>query len=123
MTHDLTVVVLAAGGGTRMRSKTMKVLHPVGGRSMIGHVLAAAEAMEPDQVVAVVGHQREQVSVHIRELYPDIRIKLFYARDFRALMVKYGRMSFLSEIAVTNGAPNGARTLHGDPAPAVEGAA
>ena len=37
---NLTVIVLAAGGGTRMKSKTMKVLHPVGGRSMIGHVLA-----------------------------------------------------------------------------------
>ena len=36
---NLTVIVLAAGGGTRMKSKTMKVLHPIGGRSMIGHVL------------------------------------------------------------------------------------
>lgn len=71
-TAGLTVIVLAAGGGTRMRSKTMKVLHPIAGRSMIGHVLAAAQEMEPDRVVAVVGHQREQVSVHIRELYPDI---------------------------------------------------
>ena len=38
---ELTVIVLAAGAGTRMRSKTMKVLHEVGGRSMVGHVLAA----------------------------------------------------------------------------------
>ena len=59
----------------------------------------------------------------MRQLYPEVRVKLFYARDFRALMVKYGRLTFLSEIAVTNGAPNGARTLHGEPAPAVEGAA
>ena len=42
MTTGLTVIVLAAGGGTRMKSKTMKVLHPIAGRSMIGHVLAAA---------------------------------------------------------------------------------
>ena len=41
MGQKLTVIVLAAGGGTRMKSKTMKVLHQVGGRSMIGHVLAA----------------------------------------------------------------------------------
>src|SRR3954471_23470484 len=52
---DLTVVVLAAGGGTRMKSKTMKVLHPIAGRSMIGHVLAAARATEPQRLVAVVG--------------------------------------------------------------------
>ena len=70
--HDLTVIVLAAGGGTRMKSKTMKVLHPVGGRSMIGHVLAAAQAVEPARIVAVVGHQREQVGPHIQELVPDV---------------------------------------------------
>ena len=39
--NDLTVVVLAAGGGTRMKSKTPKVLHEIGGRSLVGHVLAA----------------------------------------------------------------------------------
>src|SRR5690242_2033328 len=55
-----------------MKSKTMKVLHPIAGRSMIGHVLAAARAMEPARVVAVVGHQREEVAAHIRELDPDV---------------------------------------------------
>ena len=70
--HDLTVIVLAAGGGTRMRSKTMKVLHPVGGRSMIGHVLAAARAVEPARIVAVVGHQRDQVGPHIQDLVPNV---------------------------------------------------
>jgi bifunctional UDP-N-acetylglucosamine pyrophosphorylase/glucosamine-1-phosphate N-acetyltransferase len=68
---NLTVIVLAAGGGTRMKSKTMKVLHPIGGRSMIGHVLHAVQAVEPTSVVAVVGHQREQVGPHITELLPD----------------------------------------------------
>src|SRR5690349_11940783 len=70
MVNNLTVVVLAAGGGTRMKSKTMKVLHPIAGRTMIGHVLAAARAMEPERIVAVVGHQREQVSAHIAEVEP-----------------------------------------------------
>lgn len=65
------MIVLAAGGGTRMKSKTMKVLHPIAGRSMIGHVLRAVEAVEPTRVVAVVGHQREQVGPHITELLPS----------------------------------------------------
>ncbi len=69
--EELTVIVLAAGGGTRMKSKTIKVLHHVGGRSMIGHVLAAVEALEPHRVVAVVGHQRDAVGAHIRALVPD----------------------------------------------------
>ncbi|MCW2739272.1 bifunctional UDP-N-acetylglucosamine diphosphorylase/glucosamine-1-phosphate N-acetyltransferase GlmU [Nocardioides sp.] len=68
---NLTVIVLAAGGGTRMKSKTMKVLHPIAGRSMIGHVLRAVQAVEPTSVVAVVGHQREQVGPHITGLLPS----------------------------------------------------
>ena len=72
MPQNLTVIVLAAGGGTRMKSKTMKVLHPIGGRSMIGHVLAAVQAVEPRHIVAVVGHQREQVGPHIEALVPGV---------------------------------------------------
>ncbi len=69
--QNLTVIVLAAGGGTRMKSKTMKVLHQVGGRSMIGHVLNAVRAVEPQRIVAVVGHQREEVGAHIQALAPE----------------------------------------------------
>ncbi|TNM36568.1 bifunctional UDP-N-acetylglucosamine diphosphorylase/glucosamine-1-phosphate N-acetyltransferase GlmU [Nocardioides albidus] len=68
---DLTVIVLAAGGGTRMKSKTPKVLHRIGGRSMIGHVLAAVGALEPARVVTVIGHQRELVGPHVSELRPE----------------------------------------------------
>jgi len=74
MSSDLTVIVLAAGGGTRMKSKTAKVLHEIGGRSMVGHVLAAVEALGPDRVVAVVGHQREQVGPHIEALLPGVTL-------------------------------------------------
>jgi CTP:molybdopterin cytidylyltransferase MocA len=50
------VVVLAAGEGTRMRStRTPKVLHPLGGRSMLGHVVAAARALDPQHLLVVVG--------------------------------------------------------------------
>ena len=72
MPTDLTVVVLAAGGGTRMRSKTPKVLHQVAGRSMVGHVLAAVRALEPGRVVAVVGHQRELVGPHVEQALPGV---------------------------------------------------
>lgn len=78
---NLTVIVLAAGGGTRMKSKTMKVLHPVAGRSMIGHVLRAVQAVEPERIVAVVGHQREQVSAHITSLVPDAVLAVQESQD------------------------------------------
>ena len=68
--RELSVIVLAAGGGTRMKSKVAKVLHPVAGRSMLGHVLAAVEEIRPQRVVTVVGHEREQVSGHVRQLMP-----------------------------------------------------
>lgn len=55
-----------------MRSKTPKVLHPVAGRSMVGHVLTAVGALDPDQVVAVVGHQRELVGPHVEEALPGV---------------------------------------------------
>ncbi len=41
---------------------------------------------------------------HLRQLYPEVRVKLFYARDFKALMLKYGRLSFLTDVAAANGA-------------------
>ena len=65
------VVVLAAGSGTRMKSKLTKVLHPICGRTMIGHVIAAAQVVRPQRLVAVVGNGREQVGPHILEHAPD----------------------------------------------------
>ena len=88
MTSNLTVVVLAAGGGTRMKSKTMKVLHQVGGRSMIGHVLAAVQQMEPARIVAVVGTQREQVGPHIQALVPDAVLAVQETQDGTGHAVK-----------------------------------
>ncbi|NMN96649.1 bifunctional UDP-N-acetylglucosamine diphosphorylase/glucosamine-1-phosphate N-acetyltransferase GlmU [Antrihabitans stalactiti] len=61
MGKQTAVVVLAAGAGTRMRSKTPKVLHPLGGRSMLAHALHAANEVAPHYLIAVVGHDREQV--------------------------------------------------------------
>ena len=66
------VVVLAAGEGTRMRSaRTPKVLHPLLGRTMLGHVVAAGRGLAPDALVVVVGHAREQVAAHLAEVDPD----------------------------------------------------
>ncbi|MFD0685161.1 bifunctional UDP-N-acetylglucosamine diphosphorylase/glucosamine-1-phosphate N-acetyltransferase GlmU [Actinomadura fibrosa] len=65
------VIVLAAGEGTRMKSRTSKVLHELCGRSMLGHVLAAARELEPERLVVVVGHRREQVVAHLAEHAPD----------------------------------------------------
>jgi bifunctional UDP-N-acetylglucosamine pyrophosphorylase/glucosamine-1-phosphate N-acetyltransferase len=59
--HELAVVILAAGQGKRMRSNLPKVLHPLGGRPMIKHVLDTASALNPLCLVMVVGQGAEQV--------------------------------------------------------------
>jgi bifunctional UDP-N-acetylglucosamine pyrophosphorylase/glucosamine-1-phosphate N-acetyltransferase len=56
-----SVVILAAGQGTRMRSDTHKVLHPIAGKPMLLHLLATVEAMGADRRVVVVGKGREQL--------------------------------------------------------------
>jgi bifunctional UDP-N-acetylglucosamine pyrophosphorylase/glucosamine-1-phosphate N-acetyltransferase len=75
------VVLLAAGSGTRMRSKTMKVLHPICGRSMIGHVIAAAQAVRPRHLVVVVGNARDQVEPHVLEQAPGALLAVQETQD------------------------------------------
>ena len=66
------VIVLAAGEGTRMKSrKTPKVLHELCGRSMLGHVLAAGRDLHPDRLIVVVGHGRDRVTDHLAEVEPE----------------------------------------------------
>ncbi|MFE1361184.1 bifunctional UDP-N-acetylglucosamine diphosphorylase/glucosamine-1-phosphate N-acetyltransferase GlmU [Streptomyces harbinensis] len=64
------VIVLAAGEGTRMKSATPKVLHEICGRSLVGHVVAAAGELDPERLVVVVGHARERVAAHLAEIAP-----------------------------------------------------
>ena len=57
----LEVIVLAAGQGKRMRSALPKVLHPLGGRPLLAHVIDTARALSPRRIVVVHGHGGEQV--------------------------------------------------------------
>ncbi len=63
----IEVVILAAGQGTRMRSKLPKVLHPLAGKPLLGHVLDAAHAVSADAVHVVVGHGSEAVRAAFAE--------------------------------------------------------
>lgn len=68
---QLAVVILAAGQGTRMKSKLPKVLHQICGRALIEHVLVAAYGLNPQHVVAVVRHEKELVAGHISAFAPE----------------------------------------------------
>ena len=58
---SLDIVILAAGQGTRMRSALPKVLHPIAGQSMLGHVVQTARSLQPDSIQVVIGHGAELV--------------------------------------------------------------
>ena len=58
---SLEIVILAAGQGTRMRSSLPKVLHPVAGNSMLGHVIHSARQLEPQRIHVVIGHGADAV--------------------------------------------------------------
>ncbi|TWA89252.1 UDP-N-acetylglucosamine pyrophosphorylase /glucosamine-1-phosphate N-acetyltransferase [Azospirillum brasilense] len=60
--RPLACVILAAGKGTRMKSDLPKVLHRVAGQPMVGHVLSAVRALDPDHVVVVVGPGMDNVA-------------------------------------------------------------
>ena len=61
ISNNLSVVIMAAGKGTRMKSDLPKVLHRLKGRPMIHYVLETARRLEAEPIVVIVGHQREKV--------------------------------------------------------------
>jgi bifunctional UDP-N-acetylglucosamine pyrophosphorylase / glucosamine-1-phosphate N-acetyltransferase len=67
-------IVLAAGEGTRMRSQTPKVLHAIGGRTLLAHVLTAAAQAGCGDIAVVVGPDRHEVADEARALAPEARI-------------------------------------------------
>ncbi|MGA9747069.1 MAG: bifunctional UDP-N-acetylglucosamine diphosphorylase/glucosamine-1-phosphate N-acetyltransferase GlmU [Nocardioides sp.] len=111
------VIVLAAGSGTRMKSKTMKVLHPVAGRSMLGHVLHAALSVHPERVVAVVGHGREQVGPHVLEQVPSALLAVQETQEGTGHAVRMG----IDALRAETGAPRGTVVVMYGDTPLLEG--
>ena len=72
--RSLLVIVLAAGLGTRMKSKTPKVLHKVAGRTMLGHVLHGAMMLGADKLAVVTGPEGVEIEAVTRATFPDAEI-------------------------------------------------
>lgn len=68
MTAPIAAIILAAGKGTRMKSDTHKVLHPLAGRPMLLHLIDSVDALDPARTVVVVGAGREQVEAAVQPL-------------------------------------------------------
>src|SRR6476661_11111276 len=72
MNDKVTVVIMAAGLGTRMRSNKAKVLHEAGGDTLLNHVIRAArQVAPPERIIVVVGHQADTVKASVS--VPGIR--------------------------------------------------
>ena len=81
MAAKTAIVVLAAGEGTRMRSRVPKVLHRIAGRPLIAYVLEAAKDAGADKIAVVVGPGQEKVAAEARRIAPGARI--FVQRERR----------------------------------------
>lgn len=68
------VVILAAGEGKRMKSSRSKLLHEIAGHSMLSYAVTAATTVQPEHIVVVVGHLRDQVEAHLAEIAPHVLI-------------------------------------------------
>lgn len=74
VSRPAAVIVLAAGEGTRMKSRVPKVLHKLCGRSILSHAITTARELDPERLIVVVGHGRDLVTSHLAEHAPDARI-------------------------------------------------
>lgn len=73
-TRPLAVAILAAGHGTRMKSTTPKVLHEIGGRSMLAHVIASAATLGAERVAVIIGDHAPEVGEAAKKIRTDISI-------------------------------------------------
>ena len=70
---NLSVVVLAAGKGKRMKSEIPKVLHQICGKPMLYYILSLAGKLNPKNIFAVIGYKRELVSDYIKINFPEVK--------------------------------------------------
>ena len=96
---DTAVLVLAAGPGTRMRSDTPKVLHPIAGRSMLSHSLHAITKLAPQHVVAVLGHDHQRVASIVADLAESLGRTIDVALQDRPLGTGHAVLCGLSALA------------------------
>jgi len=94
MAQRTTVVVLAAGEGTRMKSALPKVLHCIAAKPMVAHVLAAARACGADRLALVAGPGREDVAAAARQIAPGISVFTQHERRGTAHAVLAARDAF-----------------------------
>lgn len=103
---NLAVIVLSAGKGSRMKTDLPKVLHQIAERPMALHVIHAAKGLNPQKIIAIVGHKAEEVEAQISTDSPEV---LYAAQTEQlgtghaALMAEDSLKDFSGDILILNG--------------------
>jgi bifunctional UDP-N-acetylglucosamine pyrophosphorylase/glucosamine-1-phosphate N-acetyltransferase len=102
----IAVIILAAGEGKRMKSSRSKLLHEIAGHSMLSYAVTAATQVQPEHIVVVVGHLRDQVEAHLAEIAPHVLVAVQDQQlgTGHAVEVALGQLAQLNgEVIVTMG--------------------
>jgi glucose-1-phosphate thymidylyltransferase len=78
------IIIPAAGQGTRLRPHTQtvpKVMLPVAGRPIIGHILADVASLEPSEIRLVVGYRGDSIEAYVHEVFPDLPVEIVWQHD------------------------------------------
>ncbi len=80
----MKIIIPAAGQGTRLRPHTQtvpKVMLPVAGRPIIGHILADVASLEPSEIRLVVGYRGDSIEAYVHEVFPDLPVEIVWQHD------------------------------------------
>lgn len=122
--NSLNVLILAAGKGTRLKSRLPKVLHTLSGKLLIEYVLAAAQSLAPRKIGVVVGYEADRVKAHLAEHALEFVIqdpqlgtghavqmaRSFWANETGALMLLSGDVPLITASTLSALAEHHART-------------
>jgi bifunctional UDP-N-acetylglucosamine pyrophosphorylase/glucosamine-1-phosphate N-acetyltransferase len=97
---DISIVILAAGKGTRLKSALAKVLHRAGGRALVDHVVRACQPLKPREIVAVVGHQADEVTAVVEPLGAKTVLQEPQRGTGHAMLVARRAISSRAKIAI-----------------------
>src|SRR5690348_10109817 len=103
-TLRIAVVIMAAGKGTRLKSKHPKVLHEVGGKPLLAHVIAAAiQVVAPADVFAVIGHEADRVRQAVAHTGINFVVQAEQRGTGHALMVARDALAPYDQVIVLSG--------------------
>ena len=86
MSNKISIIILAAGKGTRMNSAMPKVLHKINNKSMLEHVISKTNNLNPKKIIVVIGYKAEEIKNHLREHQLDYAMQIEQKGTAHAVM-------------------------------------